>query len=57
MDLQNGMNTGKSLSEALTFALTNPQYDNRLFMELQVKYMKIASAEPVVYTYCFLFSF
>ena len=25
--------TGKSLSEALIFASTNPQYDNRLFME------------------------
>ena len=28
--------TGKSLSEALIFASTNPQYDNRLFIELQV---------------------
>ena len=27
--------TGKSLSEALIFASTNPQYDNRLFIELQ----------------------
>ena len=26
--------TGKSLSEALIFASTNPQYDNRLFIEL-----------------------
>ena len=26
--------TGKSLSDALIFASTNPQYDNRLFMEL-----------------------
>ena len=25
--------TGKSLSEALIFALTNPQYDGRLFIE------------------------
>ena len=25
---------GKSLSEALIFASINPQYDNRLFMEL-----------------------
>ena len=37
--------TGKSLSEALIFALTNPQYDNRLFIELQVQYMKIPSYE------------
>ena len=33
--------TGKSLSEALT----NPQHDDRLFIELQVQYMKIASSE------------
>ena len=26
--------TGKSISEALIFASTNPQYDNRLFIEL-----------------------
>ena len=31
--------TGKSLSEALIFASTNPQYDNRLFIELQVHYI------------------
>ena len=36
--------TGKSLSEALIFALTNPQYDDRLFIELQVQYMKIPSS-------------
>ena len=29
--------TGKSLSEALIFASINPQYDNRLFMELPWK--------------------
>jgi hypothetical protein len=33
------------LSEALIFASTNPQYDNRLFIELQVQYMKILSSE------------
>ena len=38
-------NTGKSLSEALFFASTNPQYDVKLFIELQVQYMKIASSE------------
>ena len=32
---------GKSLSEALIFASTNPQHDDRLFIELQVQYMKI----------------
>ena len=48
--------TGKSLSEALIFASTNPQYDDRLFVELQVQYMKIASSEHggehVVYKNC-----
>ena len=39
------MYIGKSLSEALIFASTNPQYDNRLFIELQVQYMKILSSE------------
>ena len=36
--------TGKSLLEALIFASTNPQYDNRLFIELQVQHMKIPSS-------------
>ena len=36
--------TGKSLSEALISASTNPQYDDRLFIELQVQYMKIPSS-------------
>ena len=31
--------TGKSLSEALIFASTNPQYNDRLFIELQVQYI------------------
>ena len=37
--------TGKSLSEALIFASTNLQHDDRLFIELQVQYMKISSSE------------
>ena len=37
--------TGKSFSEALIFASTNPQYDKRLFIELHVQYMKIARSE------------
>ena len=41
--------TGKSLSEALILALTNPQYDDRLFIELPVEYIKIPSSEHVVY--------
>ena len=49
--------TGKSLSEALILASTNPQYNNRLFIELKVQYMKIPSSEHVVYKNCFLFLF
>ena len=45
--------TGKSLSEALIFVSTNPQYDDRLFIELQVQYMKIPWGEHVVYWNCF----
>jgi hypothetical protein len=30
--------TGKSMSEAPIFASTNPQYDNRLFIELTLQY-------------------
>ena len=37
--------TGKSLSEALIFASTNLQHNDRLFIELQVQYMKIPSSE------------
>ena len=37
--------TGKSLSEALIFASTNPQYDDKLFIELQENYIKIPSSE------------
>ena len=37
--------TGKSLSEALILASTNPQYKDRLFIELQVQYVKIPSSE------------
>ena len=44
--------TGKWSSEALIFASTNPQYDNRLFFESPVQYMKIPSSEHVVYTNC-----
>ena len=36
--------TGKSLSEAFIYASTNPQYDDRLFIELQVHFMKMTSS-------------
>ena len=39
------------MSEALIFASINPQYDNRLFMELPVKYIKIPSSN-LWRTYC-----
>ena len=42
---QVGLGTGKFFSEALNLASTNPQCDKRLFIELQVQYMKIASSE------------
>ena len=38
--------TGKSLSEVLIFASTNPQYDDRLFIELQVQIHKNPKLEP-----------
>ena len=44
--------TGKSFSEALILASTNPQYDKRLFIELRVQYMKTKSSEHVVYINC-----
>ena len=37
--------TDKSLSDPLIFASTKPQYDDRLFIELQVQYMKTPSSE------------
>ena len=46
----------KSLSEALVFASTNPQYDDRLFIELQVQYIKFQAqtyGEHVVQRNCF----
>jgi hypothetical protein len=33
--------TGKSFSETLILASTNPQNDKRLFIELQVQFMKL----------------
>ena len=45
-------NTGKYLSEDLIFASTNPQYDDRLFTELPVQYMKTTSSEHLAYINC-----
>ena len=44
--------TGKSFSEALILATTNPQYDKRFFIELRVHYMKTTSLEHAVYINC-----
>jgi hypothetical protein len=51
--------TGKSLSEALIFASTNPQYDDRLFIVHENCKLRIP-AEHVVYTnccFCFVLTF
>ena len=40
------INTGKSFSEALILASTNPQYDKKLSMELRDQYMKTTIVEP-----------
>ena len=37
--------TGKSFSEVLIYLSINPQYDNKLFNDLQVQYKKIPRAE------------
>ena len=47
------LSTGKSLSEALIFASTNPQYDDRLFIDLRLQYKENTSSEHVVYKNCF----
>ena len=44
--------TGKSFSEALILASTNPKHDERFFIELRVQYMKTTSSEHVVYINC-----
>ena len=46
--------TGKSLSEALILVSTNPQYDDRLFID---NYKLKTWGEHVVHTNCFLFLF
>ena len=40
--------TGKSFSEVLILASTNPHYDKRLSIELPLQYMKIPSSEHFV---------
>ena len=50
--LNRKISTGKYFSEALILASTIPQYDKRLFIKLQIQYMKIASSEHVLYINC-----
>ena len=45
--MQSILCTGKSLSDALILASTNQQYEDRLFIELQVKYKKTISSRHV----------
>ena len=45
--------TGKSFSEALILALTNPQYDKRLFIDLAVLAGKL-QAQNMLCTYIVL---
>ena len=45
-------NTGKSFPEALILVSTNPKCDKILFIDLQVEYMKIASAEHLQNMLC-----
>ena len=42
--------TGKSMSEALIFESTNPQYDNRLFIELKFMFSKKATKIDEIFT-------
>ena len=51
-EFQSHFDTGKSYSEALILASTNPQYDKILFIDLPVQYIKTASSEHVVYINC-----
>ena len=51
-----GLFTGKSFSEALILAATNPQYDIRLFIELRVQYINTTRSKHFAYIKCFEFS-
>ena len=56
--------TSKSLSEAFILTSTNPQYDNRLFIDLPVQYVKTTSSEngenmlctQIVFSFLLMFS-
>ena len=44
------ISTGKSLSEALIFESTKPQYDHRLFIELKFAFSKKAAKFDEIFT-------
>ena len=44
---------GKSVSEALILESVNPQYDDRLYIDLQLLTQKNTNSEHVVYKNCF----
>ena len=53
MQIENNfLNTGKSMSEALIFASTNPKYGIRLFMKIENCKLR-TSGEHDVYINCF----
>ena len=57
--LHSDLSTGESLSEALIFESTNPQYDNRLFIVHENCKLRIP-VEYVVYKngcFCFILTF
>ena len=49
--------TGKSFSEALILATTNPQYDKRLFIELLVQYLKFQGQNMLCTQIVFVLTF
>ena len=46
------IHTGKSFSEALILASVNPQYDKRLFIELQYKF-RTCCVQKLFFCFCF----
>ena len=54
-----GENTGKSLSEALIFASTNPKYDKRMFIDLRFLHenYKIRTCCVHALFFCFVLTF
>ena len=52
-DLSEFFGTGKFVSEELILESVNPQYDDRLFIDLQLLTQKNTNSEHVVYKNCF----